>query len=231
MWYLSDGCAFCSGLFLAEMSVDRAIAVMFPMKAATICTASNAAKVVIATGAFEMLLHVMTFFVLRVPDPPNGALLRDVPHARWFEKLYKAYLLVFGTILPFSTLAICNIAIIIEVNRAARRRKKMKSEAAAEKPGKAKDANLTGILFMTSLAYLVCSCPKRAYEAVAATNYDETDRGATALYWLAFHIVSELWILNFAVNFYMYFLGGGKKFRQDARDIFKKCVCCVSRSQ
>jgi hypothetical protein len=228
MWYGADGFAICSGLFLAEMSVDRAIAVMFPMKAATICTASNAIKITIATGALEMLLHGMTFYVVRVPDPPNGALLRDVPQARWFEQLYKSYLLLFGTILPFSTLAVCNTIIIIEVSRAARRRRKMKSEAAVGKHGKTKDANLSGILLMTSLAYLVCSCPKRGYESLAATNYDENDRAATALYWLGFWIVTELWILNFAVNFYMYFLGGGKKFRQDARHIFRRCGCCVS---
>jgi hypothetical protein len=83
--------------FIAEMSVDRAIAILFPMKAATICTTPKAVKITGATGILE-LLHLMTFFVL--------CLLRDVPHARWFEQLYKSYLLIFGTILPFSTLAV-----------------------------------------------------------------------------------------------------------------------------
>jgi hypothetical protein len=228
--YLADGFAICSGLFLAEMSIDRAIAVMYPMKAATICTASKAVKITIATGTLEMFIHGMTFFVLRVPDPPNGRLLRDVPHARWFEQLYKSYLLLLGTLIPFSTLFVCNTVIIIEVNRAARRRKKMKLDAAG-KSGQTKDANLTGMLLMASLAYLVCSCPKRGYEAVAATDFDENDRATTAVYWLGFHIVSDVWILNFAVNFYMYFLGGGKKFRQDARDIFRRCRCFSSTAE
>ncbi|XP_064631722.1 thyrotropin-releasing hormone receptor-like [Lineus longissimus] len=160
MWYGADGFAVCSGLFLAEMSVDRAIAVIYPMRAATICTASRAVKITITTGVLELLVHTQTFFVLDVPNPPNGALIRNFPDARWWEKFYNAYLLILGTILPFSTLVVCNTIIIIGVNRAARRRKKMKSDT-AEKPGKIRDANLTIMMLMTSCAYLVCSSPKR----------------------------------------------------------------------
>ncbi|XP_064619614.1 uncharacterized protein LOC135483044 [Lineus longissimus] len=218
MWYGADGFAVVSGLFLAEMSVDRAIAVTYPMKAATICTAKRAVKVTITTCVLEMTFMIQTFFVLTLPDPPTGVAIRDVNQATWFVEFYNYNLLILGTILPFSIIATCNIIILIGVQRAAVRRKQMKSSTADDNEKKLKDTNLTAMLLMTSLAYLLCSCPKRIYESVAVV--DLSNPYWTARYWLGYWVVVEIWTLNFAVNFYVYFLKGGRKFRQDATKFF-----------
>ncbi|XP_064635362.1 proteinase-activated receptor 2-like [Lineus longissimus] len=220
MWYGGDGFAIISGLFLAEMSIDRAIAIMYPMKAATICTASRAVKVTLATAAIELFLQAQAFIVLTVPDPPNGALIVNFPAARWYEAVYNAYLVAMGTVLPFSVLVVCNITIIIGVSRAARKRRKIKSG----KDKKINETNLTAMLFMTSFAYFVCSCPKRINQAVFV--YDLNDPYWRAMYWLQFWVCNEIWHINFAINFYVYFLGGGKKFRRDAREIVMKFFYC-----
>jgi hypothetical protein len=207
------------------MSVDRAIAVIYPMKAATICTAKRAVKTTVTTCVLELLFHLQTFLVLALPDPPTGLAIRDSNQVKWFVTFYNYNLLILGTILPFSVIAVCNAVILIGVHRAAARRKKMNSSGAEDKnEKKLKDTNLTAMLLMTSLAYLLCSCPKRIYEAVTVSNVG--DPYWQARYWLGYWIVVEIWTINFAVNFYIYFLGGGRKFRQDAKEVFGKLFCC-----
>ncbi|XP_064623671.1 uncharacterized protein LOC135485485 [Lineus longissimus] len=182
LWYGAESMAVSSGLFLAEMSIDRTIAILYPMKAVTICTASRAVKITVSTCLIEVGLHLQTFFVLDVPDPPNGALIRNFPEARWFETFYNTYLLILGTILPFSTIAICNITILVAINRASVRRRKMKSDTAEK--GRIRDSNLTAMLLMTSFAYLLCSCPKRIYES--SVEYDLSIPYWKARYWLQY---------------------------------------------
>jgi hypothetical protein len=199
------------------MSIDRAIAVMYPMRVARICTATRALKVTGITASIQMIFNIQAFFSYKLPDPPNGALLRYVPEARWVETFLNLYQLIIGTILPFSILIVCNSVIIFGVRRAASERKKIES-----KERKSNEANLTALLLMTSLAYLVCSIPKRFYEAVV--DYDDLiDPYWSTRYWLQWWVCTEMWHLNFAINFYVYFLGGGSKFRRDAKEIFTKC--------
>ncbi|XP_064642591.1 proteinase-activated receptor 1-like [Lineus longissimus] len=220
-WYFADVFAISSGLILAQMSIDRAIAVTYPMKASSICTASRAAKITIVSCIFEMCFHIQTFFYYKLPDIPNGVIILDYPNARWVETYYNVYLLIFGTIAPFSILVVCNTVIIFGIRKAAKERRRMKSMPTKT----AKEPNLTTMLLMTSSFYLACSCPKRIYDNL--TGYDLTNAYWSARYWLQWWVCNELWLLNFAINFYLYFLGGGRKFRRDAIYIFK--ILCSKR--
>ncbi|XP_064622786.1 C-C chemokine receptor type 3-like [Lineus longissimus] len=221
IWYGADAFAITSGLFLAEMSIDRAIAVTFPMKAASICTASRALKVTVVTCVIQLTFNIQAFFSYKLPDPPNGVVLRHVPNMPWVEQFLNFYQVLFGTILPFSILIICNTIIIINVRRASKKRKKMDLSKSHRK---SKEPNLTALLLVTSFAYFVCSIPKRIYEAIvpAFIQYDLDDPYWGTRYWLQWWIFTEIWHLNFAINFYVYFLGGGAKFRRDAKEIFTK---------
>ena len=199
------------------------------MKAMSICTAKRAAKITLTTATLEYLFHIQAFFVHVVPDPPNGALIPSYPKARWYETFYNIYLLLLGTIIPACTIIICNAIIITSVNRAAKERKKMKLNAPA-KAGKIQEANLTTMLLMTSFAYILCSVPKRMIQALSA-DYDMTDPYWSARYWLQWWVGAELWHVKFGINFYVYFLGGGHKFRKDAKEVFLRCCSCFNQGK
>jgi hypothetical protein len=198
------------------MSIDRAIAVTYPLKAATLCTASRAIKVTVITCTSQVIINIQKFFSYKLPDPPNGGLLRDIPGAKWVETLLDVYQLVIGTAAPFTILIVCNTIIIINVRRAASARKKMDSNL----DKKTKGTNLTVLLLMTSLAYLICSIPKRVGDIFI--KYDMSQIYWSTRYWFEWRIFSELWSFNFAINFYIYFLGGGRKFRQDSIEVFRR---------
>jgi hypothetical protein len=67
--------AMLSGLYLAEMSVDRLIAVRFPMAVARLCTTSRAIKTVVITAVLVIIFNLQIPFVMvYVRDPVTGRL-------------------------------------------------------------------------------------------------------------------------------------------------------------
>jgi hypothetical protein len=61
-----------SGLLLAGMSMDRLLAVIKPMKALTICTASRAKKLVAITAVFVVVSNISLFFTIRYATDTEG---------------------------------------------------------------------------------------------------------------------------------------------------------------
>jgi hypothetical protein len=62
-----------SGLFLAEMSLDRMLAVRFPMKAASLCSTTRAKVTVVLTTVVIVAINVHLMFALKyVSDPILG---------------------------------------------------------------------------------------------------------------------------------------------------------------
>jgi hypothetical protein len=134
------------------------------------------------------------------------------------EEFLDIGILIFGTILPFAVIIISNCIIIFRIKQAARERQKLKQ---SEKMNG--ERNLTVLLLMTSLAYLVCSSPLRIYNTLAM--YDLNDPYWRARYSFEWWICAEVWHLNFAMNFYIYFLAGGRRFRRDVKSVLLKCCC------
>jgi hypothetical protein len=135
--------------------------------------------------------------------------------------------LAIGTAIPFFIIIGCNIGIIIGVKRAESKRKQITVTSDRDETKKAREKDskyMMRMLVLVSLAYVFCSIPVRVYDLIlqipaVGSKYDLADR-----YWfLRFNIeywtLGVLWDANYAVNFYMYSIGGGKKFRNDAKEI------------
>jgi hypothetical protein len=72
-WYMGNVTAMLSGLYLAEMSIDRLIAVRFPMSAPRLCTTSRAMKTVVITAVLVIIFNLQVPFVhVYVNDPSTG---------------------------------------------------------------------------------------------------------------------------------------------------------------
>jgi hypothetical protein len=86
------------------------------------------------------------------------------------------------------------------------------------------------MLLMVSAAYVVTSLPYRLYAFVidmpgVATYYDLSDPYWNVRYTLEIWLVYDIWCCNYAVNFYLYCLGGGKRYREDIKALFKGTFC------
>ena len=138
--------------------------------------------------------------------------------------LSNTFNLVFGTFVPFSIILTCNVLIIIGVKRAEKRRNKMVASSAEHEA-----KYLMRMLLLVSLAYVFLSSSVRLFRLVVrAPNskavQDVGERYRLFLnYSLQYWAIANLWASNYAINFFMYLLGGGKRFRNDAKEIFHSC--------
>ena len=153
------------------------------------------------------------------------------PDAPWQALLSSSYQLAFGTILPFLIIFGCNLAIIIGVRRAAGKRDAIASTTKDAKARQQESKYMMRMLVLVSLAYVFCSIPMRMYDVVLDfpginEMYDLDDPYWFLRYNTEYWACALIWDANYAINFYMYFIGGGKKFRNDAKDVIR----CNSKS-
>ncbi|XP_064642689.1 leukotriene B4 receptor 1-like isoform X2 [Lineus longissimus] len=230
--YIYFTCAMLSGFFLAEMSVDRLIAVRFPMAAPRICTTSRAIKTVIITAIFGIIFNFqLPFVMVYVKDPVSGAeaLLFDVPNNKAVEIFASLSQTLLGTVFPFIIIFGSNVIIIIAVKSASEKRAKM-SEGQGQGNRK-EEQHLTRMLIFVSCAYVVSSLPFRLYILLIDIPeigwiYNMDDTYWNLRYAVQGFFVFDVWLFNYAINFYLYCIGGGVKYRRDAKDVCKELVSC-----
>jgi hypothetical protein len=150
----------------------------------------------------------------------------------YISLLASTYILLFGSVIPFAVILFCNVSIIIGVRRAAGKRDEITSAIKTTKESEITRSRadesryMIRMLLLVSLAYVFCSMPMRVYYIVIDSPGFKEMYNMKTLYWfLRFNVedwaCGVLWYINFAVNFYMYFLGGGKKFRNDAMEVIR----------
>jgi hypothetical protein len=147
-----------------------------------------------------------------------------IPSYPALEYVALAYHLGVGTLIPFTVIVICNIWIIATLRNASESRRKMVDEKTKKTQGK-ETRYLTRMLILVCMAYVITSIPFRTYDLVLlvppiASTYDMSDPYWKTRYQLQYWILCHLWEWNFAINFYLYCVGGGRKYRNDVKRLF-----------
>ena len=156
------------------------------------------------------------------------AILISFPGYEVVELLVSIFQMLMGTFVPFLIIFTCNMLIIITLRKSSKERKKLR-----QGNSNTDTQHLTRMLIFVSLAYIVSTMPYRLYHlsmkipAVAAL-YD-----LKILYWRKQYVIQIwslliVWMCNYCCNFYLYCLGGGRKYRQDAKMVIKELRCRVT---
>ncbi|XP_064630682.1 growth hormone secretagogue receptor type 1-like [Lineus longissimus] len=231
-YFVTYTCGMTSGLILAAMSIDRFIAIRYPMTAKTICTVKKAKIIVITIPMIVTGLNLSTFFCHSImKDGTSGVefLVVSVPDNPVFEVLFTNFQLIFGSILPSVIIIASNIGIVTTIRKASRDRAKM--GVGTGKDSQKRESQLTSMLILVSVAYLVFTIPHKLFyqlfNAIPAVNapYDMSN-----IYWnLKFNIIVVLlfniWLCNHAVNFFLYCIAGGRGYREDTKRALKSIFC------
>jgi hypothetical protein len=153
-------------------------------------------------------------------------LLFDVPPE--VEKAVSMLSILLGAAGPFLIIFSSNLLIIITILKAKKDRTKLVS---SQMDNSSDSRRLTVMLVFVSLAYLVTSLPYRLYDPIMeipalADIYDMTRH-----YWrlrsgIGMLVVANLWFCNYAVNFYLYCIGGGGRYRNDAKYVLRALISC-----
>ncbi|XP_064652611.1 mu-type opioid receptor-like [Lineus longissimus] len=235
-WYQGYASAVLSGFCLAEMTIDRLIVVRFPMAAPRLCTTRRACVTILVTFAvvFGLNLYIFFSYVYEFNEETGEGLLKmSVPHAPELETLGNTAQLAIGTILPFCIIVTCNIWIIVVLRNASKSREIMGVSKDGQKAREKETTHLTRMLILVSIAYVVTSIPFRLWEVSMSIHEVNKQYDMNEEYWkLRFYcqhfIILQFWELNYAINFYLYCIGGGKKYRDDIRNRLGKVFLCLS---
>ena len=89
-----------------------------------------------------------------------------------------------------------------------------------------KDAKyLTRMLILVCIAYVACSIPYRMYDVIMSLPIMKTIYAMNDIYWVMrygveYWAILALWYQNYSINFYLYCIGGGRKYRNDVKAVF-----------
>jgi preprotein translocase subunit SecG len=156
----------------------------------------------------------------------------SVPGHPELETLGNTLQLVIGTVFPFCIIVFCNVWIIIVLRSASKAGDQMGVSKEGQKTRAKETSHLTRMLILVSIAYVVTSIPYRLYDVIIGVeeiiiHYKLQEEYWMLRYYSQDYILAQIWIMNYAINFYLYCIGGGKKYRNDVRQRLGKVISCL----
>ena len=221
MWYLYNGFPLYSNNILLFWTIERFIAVQFPLRVTEWCTLKRTAIAIIAAGVFSFSVNI-AWPVSIIGKPSGGGC--DLYNDK-YEFIYKYWLKVDTSLLifiPMIIIGLCNIKIIHCLQRSTKRHQQMTSNEESRQKREKEQRNTTITLLSVSFAFLILHTPLAIYNCLALSTTQLTDPEAIATWgFLNFfgHIMMEL---QNSVNFYLYFLTS-RRYRLIMSKLFLPC--------
>jgi hypothetical protein len=147
------------------------------------------------------------------------------------QQVLSFFNILLAVVIPFSIILGSNLIIIITMRAASRERKKMESTRTDIRND---TSYITVMLLFVSVAYIVTSFPYRLLDPILEIPEVKATFDMTKLYWklcigIAVYTTVNIWFLNFGLNFYLYCIGGGSKYRNDTKEVIKGLAACCYR--
>ena len=246
---VTAGSALCGTYIILAMTLDRLIAVKWPLKSLTWCTMRRARVTVTCIIILSFLVKL-----------PYGWLTRPAPRCVVLQvertPLIQAYYWInsaVGSYIPFVILLILNLLIIKTIRKRGKYiktatssgsesdemkrhkpisgsrsiRSSQSTRSGSEETKDVKKAKsekcLTRMLLLVTFSFLILTTPVYVFYLIYLFISPVSSPRAFALYSLVAHTTAKMFMMNFSINFYLYCLGGSK-FRRDLRMVLVK-VC------
>ena len=218
----------CSIYTTVAFTVERFIAVCWPLRAAKMCTISRSRKAILIIVACSFIYNVPRMFEYRVIetwDPITNYTrvsyeLTELGVNPTYRHVYFIYMHIFFMLLiPFITLAVLNTMLIRAVKQSEHAKGKVNNKAKREN-------SLTIMLISVIIVFLICQVPSIVDNILMATLSPDILQTAPLVKLTC--ISSLMVITNSAVNFYLYCVFG-RKFRRVFCRIFCQCLPTTKR--
>jgi hypothetical protein len=220
--YIINTLSVSSIVVLTYMTAQRVNCVYCPLEArAILSNIKRTRRTVIGLLLFVVVWVIpLTFTMVRKEPTGHNWDIRfctsKYQHATIF-KIYMAAEAVLFSLVPFGIILGSNIAILVKMNAAVKERARL--QHTMEK----NESSRTKMLLLISFAFLILVAPLRVIYLVSISIRRVSTTPVTeAKLDLAIVIGFQLLFLNNSVNFYLYILGGGKKFKSDLKSL---CTC------
>ncbi|XP_064637017.1 FMRFamide peptide receptor frpr-18-like [Lineus longissimus] len=216
---------------LVMMTVDRFIAVRFPLKSVTTCTPRRSKKCILVMAVVATLFNTQQF--LRIANPHANVLKFKCPFD--YTIVSPAYELIFQHILsylvfytPLFSLLILNVLIVYSVTKRGKKSKKLGISDAVRGDSlrrfrRCQDRQITVMLLLVTWVFTIAVTPftlDHLFWDVIMPHLEDTDPFLRELRHVLYEIALTCIIINPAINFYLYCLGC-HKFRNDLKSLFR----------
>ncbi len=203
-----------------SFTVERFIAVSYPLKAARMCTLKRAKIVILGVSIGATLYNIPRWFEYR-PDLSSPTKVDIGPgplqSKTIYTQVYFSWLYVpIMCIIPLATLSVLNTCLVLAVRRSQKHRKEMNVRQSREN-------NVTIMLAAVVIVFIVCQVPALVYNLAFAIDKHYVERVSFGYQVLS--IIRNLLVtFNSSINFLLY-CALGQKFRRIFIHTFcKRCV-------
>ena len=208
-----------SSWVLCLITIQRFISVWLPTKAKSLCSSKSSIVgcVTLIVLASAKNLHFVAFeYTIRRRSLENTTFLTicEAKSETYEHFLFNGWAildLVFGAMIPFLIIAICNGMIVGRLYKIARKRCADSRER--------KMNNINVMLTLNSMTFLILVVP--IFIVSTIISYGKLDPNTMESVIDVYHITLLLWLVNPAINFYMYCLGG-PLFRRELKEFFNR---------
>ncbi|KAH3833762.1 FMRFamide receptor-like [Dreissena polymorpha] len=200
-----------------SFTVERYIAVGYPLKAASMCTVTHARIAVIVVSVAALLYNFVRWFEYQVDSTENlKAIKTTLSNNSQYNTVYFLYTYtIVMLVIPLGLLAVLNTFLVLAVRRSRVQQKTMHVRQAREN-------NVTLMLISVVVVFMICQIPALVYNIIYAIHNRKLDT-------FQIEILSStrnfLVTFNSAINFILY-CAFGQKFRC----VFIRTFCwCIPR--
>jgi len=245
--YVTYVSSFLGVWYVVCFTVERYVAVHYPLRRLSLCTATKARRTVIALALFAGVAYHYAAWTSGVIEPWPGGGRICVPQRRYTPVMSVVYVVdtVVTLLLPFVVITLLNVRIAVTVFRHNRDRQAMASRAVPLRRytwtafdhdrdrlrlrryirthvGHRRSPNdqfrVTKLLLTISVAFLALNLPRHATRAYNLAASAADDHYRPSLTFLACEkLFNVVYYTHFAVNIVLYAAVSGKKFRSALR--------------
>ena len=229
MWYLYNALPIHSNYILLFWTLERVIAVQFPLRASEWCTVKRSAVIVIATGIFSFGISVG--WPISIVSTTGG--IGCTLHRDMIEFVYNVWNKVdssFFVFIPMIVIFLSNILIITRLQQSTKRHQQMTSSEESRKKREKEQRNTTISLITVCFAFLILHMPLAVYNISSISRAERSSQEEVAIWDFVNFFGLTMMELQNSVNFYLYFLSG-KRYRQVTFSILFPCRRGPTRQQ
>lgn len=221
------------------LSIERYIAICYPLRAVSLSTVSGARKFIVTIYFVAFLCGLPKFWefkVARIPQFPTPFIkLTELSYNTEYIMAYRiVYEILLSAVIPFLFLIVINSRLIQEIHRSTRYlRHHLAADSIVSHVISAEELQLTLMLVGITAVFFLCHAPYVVYNFIAVlTKYiysRSPAMGFTRAFRTFLHVSLLLLSVKSAVNFILYCW-----FSEKFRVTFKRLFCmpnCLTRPQ
>lgn len=233
--YTSLVTARITSLITTLISIERFVAVHFPMRAKLICSKKSTFIAISIIYIFTIVAFIPFIFKYNVvhtnKDNTSYAIIARNPDIS--GKFCRTYGIIMNSIfrfLPVLLILLLNISIMLAVKRTARKRESLRSDKKPTHNQEQEQRKVTTMLLVVSFTFLICILPGAINSLLQTTwkGYSRLGRSKNFQQFLSY-ITFFLEVLNSAINFIIY-MAMSAKFLNVFKEVFYSTKQCMKHA-